>query len=127
MLRSRAGERRGGDRRHARDSIRGTDLVACYGGDEFVLILPDLPLRGSERIARRIREGFGAWAAGEGLDCNVTIGIGEAPTHGASLDAMLDSVDRAMYATKACNGVDSRCVCYIGAPARGAGGGRAVS
>lgn len=109
-----------------RDSIRGTDLAARYGGDEFVLILPDLPLRGAGCIARRIREGFGAWAAGEGINCNVTIGIGEAPTHGTSLDAMLDSVDRAMYAAKAGNGAD-RGVCYAGTPERGAGDGRVVS
>lgn len=109
-----------------RRTIRASDLAARYGGDEFVLVLPDLPPAGAERIARRVREEFAAWAAREGLECGVTIGIGEAPAHGRSLDAMLDSVDRAMYAAKACPGGRGG-VRYVGAPADAARDGAAAS
>lgn len=102
-----------------RRSIRGTDLAARYGGDEFVLILPDLPLAGAHDIATRIREGFGAWTAGEGLGCTVTIGVGEAPTHGTTLDAMLDAVDRAMYAAKGRGGSDAGRREVVASPSQG--------
>ena len=91
-----------------RDSLRGTDLAARIGGDEFVLVLTDITLDDAELVATRIQEQIVQYAGEQQLPCSVTIGIGEAPTHGRTLDAILDHVDRALYhckRTRNCTGI----------------------
>jgi diguanylate cyclase (GGDEF)-like protein len=87
-----------------RDSVRSVDVVARYGGDEFVLLLSETSLDDAEIIARRIQERVDACAKERGLDYSVTIGLGEAPDDGATLDAILESVDQALYQCKSENG-----------------------
>ncbi|TAL26628.1 MAG: GGDEF domain-containing protein, partial [Nitrospirae bacterium] len=41
--------------RAIRDSLRGTDLTGRYGGDEFMVILPETPFAGAKNFAERIR------------------------------------------------------------------------
>ncbi len=82
------------------DSVRGSDIAARHGGDEFVLILPDTSLAEAEDIAHRIQANVSTWAESQRLECNVTVGIGEAPTHGATLSEVLERVDLALYRAK---------------------------
>jgi diguanylate cyclase (GGDEF)-like protein len=91
-----------------RDSIRGADIAARYGGDEFVLILRDTPLQQAQQVAKRLQAGVADWAASNQLDISVTIGMGEAPIHGDSLATLLERVDQALYRSKlsgSCGGV----------------------
>jgi diguanylate cyclase (GGDEF)-like protein len=91
-----------------RDSIRDADIAARYGGDEFVLVLTDTPLDLARQVAERIQAGVADWAQANGLDVSVTIGMGEAPTHGDSLATLLERVDQALYRSKlsgSCGGV----------------------
>src|SRR5262252_9192379 len=37
-----------------RDAVRAADMVGRYGGDEFAVMLPQTPLAGAERVARRV-------------------------------------------------------------------------
>jgi len=87
-----------------RDSVRGADVAARYGGDEFVIILSDTQIDEAEQIARRIQERVQVCAQNRGLDFSLTIGLGEAPAHGHSLDAILKCVDMALYQSKAEHG-----------------------
>ncbi|MBM3343320.1 MAG: diguanylate cyclase [Betaproteobacteria bacterium] len=82
------------------DSIRGGDIAARYGGDEFVLLLNGATLDDAEQIARRIQARVQAFARAENLDFGVTIALGEAPTHGTTIGALLDRVDEALYRSK---------------------------
>jgi diguanylate cyclase (GGDEF)-like protein len=84
-----------------RGSIRSGDVAARMGGDEFVLILNDTDADQAEGIARRIQTQVAECAERNQLDYSVTIGLGEAPTHGASLSDLLASVDQALYHAKA--------------------------
>lgn len=89
-------------------SIRAADLVARYGGDEFVLMAPELEPDGAialgDRIARVVRElkvptGAGAYAS-------VTVSIGIATlfdppdSEPRALDTILAAADRSLYAAK---------------------------
>jgi diguanylate cyclase (GGDEF)-like protein len=87
------------------DSIRGGDIAARYGGDEFVILLGDASMDEGEQIARRIQERVRDFAREQGLDFGVTIALGEAPTHGNTIDALMDRVDEALYRSKSQGGV----------------------
>lgn len=82
------------------DSIRDGDVAARYGGDEFVILLNDASMDEGEQIARRIQSRVRDFAQEQGLDFGVTIALGEAPTHGDSIDALMDRVDEALYRSK---------------------------
>jgi diguanylate cyclase (GGDEF)-like protein len=84
-----------------RDSVRLSDAAARLGGDEFVLILDDSSLDAALLVAGRIQQRVAAWAEENGLDFSVSIGLGEAPTHGSSFAEVLERVDKAMYDGKA--------------------------
>jgi diguanylate cyclase (GGDEF)-like protein len=93
--------------RHLARAIQGelrfTDVSARYGGDEFIVLLPDTPPKGALEVAERIR----ARIAGSPLDLgtrrlasSVSIGIASFPEDGATLDALASHADRALYAAK---------------------------
>jgi diguanylate cyclase (GGDEF)-like protein len=82
------------------DSIREGDIAARYGGDEFVILLGDVTIADAEPIARRIQTRVTDYAQERGLDFSVTIALGEAPTHGTSIDTLLNRVDEALYRSK---------------------------
>lgn len=86
------------------DNVRDVDLVARYGGDEFLLVLPRTSLAGGEIVAQRVRRGINEWARENKIDFNVSIGLGSYPAHGCDLLSVIASVDKAMYRSKNVHG-----------------------
>lgn len=84
--------------------VRDVDLVARYGGDEFLLVLPRTTLAGGEIVAQRVRRGINEWARENKIDFNVSIGLGSYPAHGRDLQSVIASVDKAMYRSKNVHG-----------------------
>lgn len=82
------------------NNIRGSDILARYGGDEFVLILPGSDLIHADVVARRLQKSVARWVTERGIDLSLSVGIAEAPRHGAHLDTVLHNVDKAMYRGK---------------------------
>ena len=83
-----------------RESLRAHDIAARYGGDEFVLMLSNTTMDEAEHVARRIQSKVVVSAQARGHDLSLTIAYGEAPSDGATLDAVLESVDQALYQSK---------------------------
>ena len=81
---------------------RGPDLLARFGGDEFVLLLPETGEAGAQWVAQRlIDECRRAVRVNErALRCAPSIGIALQPEHGADLKALVQAADRAMYRAK---------------------------
>ena len=93
--------------RHLAESIqaelRFTDIAARYGGDEFIVLLPDTPAKGAMEVAERIRNriaGSPLAMDSKSLATSVSIGIACYPEDGATLDALAAHADGALYSAK---------------------------
>lgn len=84
-----------------RSSVRDADVVARYGGDEFVLLLVDSDLMQAQAIADRIQARIRRWAEANELPLSASLGLGEAPNDGCDLETLLRRVDKALYRSKA--------------------------
>jgi diguanylate cyclase (GGDEF)-like protein len=86
-------------------SVRDTDVVSRYGGDEFVVVLPETSVEMAQRVAERIREKVAAnnFNGGRGLRLRLTASIGVAccPQHAQSPQQLISNADAAMYEAKA--------------------------
>ncbi len=82
------------------ESTRATDLVARYGGDEFVLLLTDTDLLAAQTIAQRIQSVIEEWMRNNQFVCGISIGVSEAPPGDLNLTDVLHSVDRLLYEAK---------------------------
>ena len=83
--------------------LRYTDVLARYGGDEFIVLLPETPPAGALEVAGRIRDAVASVPLGlDGKQVTNTVSIGVAghPADGNSLDAVVARADRAMYQAK---------------------------
>lgn len=84
--------------------VRDTDIVIRYGGDEFVIILPETDTEGAGVIAERLRDRVEShlFRGGRSLDINLTVSIGVAccPQHSITAEGLLQKADAAMYAAK---------------------------
>jgi diguanylate cyclase (GGDEF)-like protein len=88
--------------RRLASAVRGGDELARWGGDEFVVILPDTDRDGGLAAAERLRAAVAASrvAVGESRGVEVTISVGWAHWVGDTPDDLLVRADRALYAAK---------------------------
>lgn len=84
--------------------LRQTDLIARYGGDEFVALLPETPCSGAAGVAERIRKSVEMTplvTREQRVPTTVSIGVACYPNHGVDFESVLEKADQAMYASKA--------------------------
>lgn len=77
---------------------REIDTAARYGGDEFVLVLPETEIEAALQVAQRISERLKN--DGELPKLSVSTGAAVYPGDGASLDELLSAADHALYREK---------------------------
>jgi len=85
------------------DSIRTVDSAYRYGGDEFVVLLPETDIVGAFVVAEKIRAGaeeVGMSIDGTQSQTSVSIGLVSHPEDGLGAEELMVAADRAMYQAK---------------------------
>ena len=83
-------------------SVRGVDSAYRYGGDEFLIMLPETEFIGAYVVAEKIREGVEEVSELLGTDASTSVSIGlvSYPEDGSSGEELMTAADRAMYQAK---------------------------
>jgi len=96
-----------------RRNVRGIDLACRYGGEEFVVVMPDTEAGIAEKVAERIRAGIAGapFSAGEGgasIEVTVSVGVSSLLPYGDTVETLMKRADIALYEAK--NGGRNRVV-----------------
>ncbi|SEF65920.1 GGDEF domain-containing protein [Marinobacterium lutimaris] len=88
----------------ARRCLRPDDAFCRMGGEEFMVVLSDLPSEDANRVAARIRATFEenplVLDSGETIDATVSIGVAVKYSDDDDFDALASKADRALYEAK---------------------------
>jgi diguanylate cyclase (GGDEF)-like protein len=85
-----------------RSALRASDFAGRWGGEEFVVLLPDTDLAGAAEVAGKLRELIAAVAV-PAVPAGITasLGVASLPEHAGTGDELFRAADRALYAAKA--------------------------
>ncbi|RMJ02827.1 putative diguanylate cyclase YdaM [Marinobacter litoralis] len=85
-------------------SVRGVDSVGRFGGEEFVVVLPEMgqteALDTAERLRQAVRDKPVILASGDQVSVTASIGIAVYPIHGSCVEELSAEADKAMYRAK---------------------------
>ena len=84
-------------------SLRGIDVAARYGGDEFVALLPETDPSGAYVVAEKIRQmasELHVEVNGSQITTSLSIGVVSSPDDGHTADELMIAADEAMYTSK---------------------------
>ncbi len=86
-------------------AMRETNLVARFGGEEFLVLLPDTASKACLAVAERIRHAVERMTVGStgdkpSVQVTVSLGIAVYPDHGRTFEELLQAADRALYDSK---------------------------
>jgi len=86
-----------------RGSIRGSDCLGRYGGEEFLIILPETTADDAARMAERVRSRLAEEdfpAGSQKVKITISGGVASFPSHGRNPESLLGSADAALYRAK---------------------------
>jgi diguanylate cyclase (GGDEF)-like protein len=88
-----------------RKAVRGADVVARWGGDEFVVAMPgitseEMGARRARQLAESVSGRTRLESVTEPLRVKVSVGVALWPHHGDDLDSLIEAADKAMYQAK---------------------------
>jgi diguanylate cyclase (GGDEF)-like protein len=83
-----------------REELRAVDTAARYGGDEFVIILPQADTEGALLVAERLRIRVEEMQVPGYGQVTSSFGVATFPNHASSRDTLVVAADRALYCSK---------------------------
>jgi diguanylate cyclase (GGDEF)-like protein len=78
-----------------KNSVRPSDVICRYGGEEFIIILPQTDKIAAKIVAERLRVQVGLY-----LPATVSIGIASLPEDAQDISALIEKADKALYQAK---------------------------
>jgi diguanylate cyclase (GGDEF)-like protein/PAS domain S-box-containing protein len=86
------------------ESVRTVDTLGRFGGEEFIVVLPEMSVEEAWDIAERLRGRIAdepvRVSDGDPLHMTISVGVAVYPDHADSAQALCDMADRAMYRAK---------------------------
>ena len=87
------------------NQVRGADVAARYGGDEFAIILPDTPREAAEATARKLAKAIAtgrsyAGSLSESVPLSISYGVACCPDEARSVSELKQLADDRLYAAK---------------------------
>jgi diguanylate cyclase len=81
---------------------RGTDFIARFGGEEFLLLLPETPLEGAMQVADKLRIGIAQTHVPGVGQVTISMGVAQStPAQSLTMPDLLKAADEALYNAKA--------------------------
>ncbi len=83
--------------------LRTTDILGRYGGEEFLILLPETDLKGAEKLAQNLVTRIATLPAeqlAEGLKITVSIGVSSYPEQVQSAESLVSVADKHLYQAK---------------------------
>jgi diguanylate cyclase (GGDEF)-like protein len=81
------------------DEVRGSDLVARFGGDEFVVLLPNADVTAATELGERVRRALGERSPAD-WSLGLSFGAADFGSAGRTLDDLVRAADAALYECK---------------------------
>ncbi|WP_407279787.1 sensor domain-containing diguanylate cyclase [Aromatoleum evansii] len=82
-----------------RDEVRGSDIVGRYGGEEFLVLMPDTGTEGATHVAEKLRAAVAAQVTTPTM-VTISVGVATSARGERSLEPTLARADAALYAAK---------------------------
>lgn len=91
--------------RRLRQNMRGIDLICRFGGEEFVIVMPDTEGQVAEKVAERIRAEiartpFSVGKQGQPVRITISVGVSSVKRQDDNVAALLKRADLALYEAK---------------------------
>jgi len=85
-------------------SVRSVDAIGRFGGEEFVIVLPEMDLEEArdtaERLRRKVAEKPQPLGNGQEVPLTISVGVAVYPDHGQTASTLCAAADKAMYLAK---------------------------
>jgi diguanylate cyclase (GGDEF)-like protein len=84
--------------------VRGSDIYCRYGGEEFLLVLPQTSTENAVKRAEQLRSAMAAAPVpygGSAIAVNASFGVATFPRNGRTGDELIAAADSALYEAKA--------------------------
>jgi diguanylate cyclase (GGDEF)-like protein len=89
--------------RRMQEVLRGSDVKCRYGGEEFLVVLPETPLEGARRVAEILRKELADTPVGwNGVELHISASFGVTAAHAAEIETpmVIARADSALYCAK---------------------------
>ena len=90
----------------ARHAVRGSDVLARLGADQFALLLPEAGPEAASAVVKKLQHALHEMSEGTALPLTVSGGVVTCLQPAESLEASVGAADRLLYGAKAAAGFD---------------------